>query len=116
MNDRDKRVADAMLRHCEEIIDTLKRFDASRKQFQSDHVFYNACCMSLFQIGELSKRMSERFKEEHPELPWSEMRGIRNLFAHEYESADKDLGSTDKFGTTILTHLFRPLFVSKSST
>ena len=42
--------------------------------------------------------------------------GIRNLFAHEYESADKDLGSTDKFGTTILTHLFRPLFVSKSST
>ena len=57
MNDRDKRVADAMLRHCEEIIDTLKRFDASRKQFQSDHVFYNACCMSLFQIGELSKRM-----------------------------------------------------------
>ena len=91
MNDRDKRVADAMLRHCEEIIDTLKRFDASRKQFQSDHVFYNACCMSLFQIGELYKRMSERFKEEHPELPWSEMRGIRNLFAHEYESADKDL-------------------------
>ena len=91
MNDRDKRVADAMLRHCEEIIDTLKRFDASRKQFQSDHVFYNACCMSLFQIGELSKRMSEHFKEEYPELPWSEMRGIRKLFAHEYESADKDL-------------------------
>lgn len=91
MNDRDKRVADAMLRHCEEIIDTIKRFDASRKQFQSDHVFYNACCMSLFQIGELSKRISERFKEEHPELPWAEMRGIRNLFAHEYESADKDL-------------------------
>ena len=25
MNDRDKRVVDAMLRHCEEIIDTLKR-------------------------------------------------------------------------------------------
>ena len=48
MNDRDKRVADAMLRHCEEIIDTLKRFDASRKQFQSDHVFYNACCMHFF--------------------------------------------------------------------
>ena len=26
------------------------------------------------------------------------------------------IGSTDKFGTAILTYLFRPLFVSKSST
>ena len=26
------------------------------------------------------------------------------------------IGSTDKFGTAILTYLFRPLFVSESST
>ena len=24
-------------------------------------------------------------------MPWAEMRGMRNLFAHEYESLDKDL-------------------------
>ena len=47
--------------------------------------------MALFQIGELSKRMSEDFKSTHTELPWSEMRGMRNLFAHEYESVNKNL-------------------------
>ena len=47
--------------------------------------------MALFQIGELSKRMTDDFRDSHPDLPWSEMRGMRNLFAHEYESVDKDL-------------------------
>ena len=91
MNDRDKRITQHILRHCAEIMSTVKRFDSSRENFNRDHVFYNACSMSLFQIGELSKRMSEDFKKANPQLPWSEMRGMRNLFAHEYESADKDL-------------------------
>ena len=47
--------------------------------------------MALFQIGELSKRMSEEFKNTHTEVPWAEMKGMRNLFAHEYESADQEL-------------------------
>lgn len=62
MNDRDKRITQHILRHCAEIMSTVKRFDSSRENFNRDHVFYNACSMSLFQIGELSKRMSEDFK------------------------------------------------------
>ena len=44
-------------------MDTVARFDFSKEKFQSDHA----------------------------NMPWSEMRGMRNLFAHEYESVDKDL-------------------------
>lgn len=91
MNDRDRQIARHILRHCEEARDTVERFDSSREKFKRDHIFYNACSMVLFQIGELSKRMSEDFKKAHPTMPWSEMRGMRNLFAHEYESLDKDL-------------------------
>ena len=91
MNDRDRRIIDHILRHCEEIRDTVRRFDSSIENFKHDHVFYNACSMALFQIGELSKRVSEDFKRTHTELPWSEMRGMRNLFAHEYESVNKNL-------------------------
>ena len=91
MNDRDRQLLDHILRHCNEIIDTVARFDTSRELFHQDHVFYNACSMALFQIGELSKRMTDDFRDSHPDLPWSEMRGMRNLFAHEYESVDKDL-------------------------
>ena len=91
MNDRDRRILEHILRHCEEIIETVDRFDFSKENFKHDHVFYNACSMALFQIGELSKRMSEKFKNSHTEVPWAEMRGMRNLFAHEYESTDKEL-------------------------
>ena len=91
MNDRDRHILEHILRHCEEIIETVDRFDFSKENFKHDHVFYNACSMALFQIGELSKRMSEEFKSSHTEVPWAEMRGMRNLFAHEYESTDKEL-------------------------
>ena len=62
MNDRDRRIADHILRHCEEINDTVRRFDSSLEKFRHDHVFYNACSMALFQIGELSKRMQRTSK------------------------------------------------------
>ena len=91
MNDRDRRIVEHILRHCEEIIETVHRFNSSKENFKRDHVFYNACSMALFQIGELSKRISEKFKNTHTEVPWAEMRGMRNLFAHEYESADQEL-------------------------
>lgn len=91
MNDRDRRILEHILRHCKEIIETVDRFDFSKENFKHDHVFYNACSMALFQIGELSKRISEKFKNTHTEVPWAEMKGMRNLFAHEYESADQEL-------------------------
>ena len=91
MNDRDRQIAKHILRHCAELMNTVERFRTSKEIFKHDHVFNNACCMSLFQIGELSKRISEEFKSIHADLPWSEMRGMRNLFAHEYESVDKEL-------------------------
>ena len=90
MNVKDKQIIEHMLRHCDEIIGTSIRFDSSRDQFMQDYVFYNACCMSLFQLGELSKRLTDDFREAYPNLPWKEMRTIRNIFAHEYEAANKE--------------------------
>ncbi len=42
MNDREQQIVKHILRHCEEVMDTVKRFDASKENFKSDHVFYNA--------------------------------------------------------------------------
>jgi len=41
-------------------------------------------------IGEAARRVSEQMKSSHPELPWEEMVGMRNLMIHEYD--DVDLG------------------------
>ena len=39
-------------------------------------------------IGEAARRVSEQTKAAHPDLPWREMVGMRNLMIHEYDGVD----------------------------
>ena len=39
-------------------------------------------------IGEAAGRVSTQFREKHPEIPWSEMRGMRNRMIHHYDDVD----------------------------
>lgn len=44
-----------------------------------------------FQIlGEAARRLSDDFRENHPEIPWSSIVGHRNVIVHDY--ADLSLG------------------------
>lgn len=42
-------------------------------------------------VGEAARRVSTEFCLAHPELPWSEMIGMRNFLAHEYDDVDLDI-------------------------
>lgn len=45
----------------------------------------------LFQIiGEAARRLSERFRQDHPEVPWAEVIGLRNRLIHGYDTVDLD--------------------------
>ena len=90
MKHKDKQIIQHILRYCQELASTAEYFGDSAEEFNTNHIFYNACSMAVFQIGELSKRLSDEFKVAHADLPWKELRGMRNLFAHDYESVDKD--------------------------
>lgn len=39
-------------------------------------------------IGEAARRVSSETKKKHPNLPWREMTGMRNLGIHEYDAVD----------------------------
>jgi len=36
-------------------------------------------------LGEAARRMSDNFRQAHPEIPWSDIIGQRNVIAHQYE-------------------------------
>jgi uncharacterized protein with HEPN domain len=38
----------------------------------------------LLVIGEAASHISVQFREDHPEIPWRQMIGLRNVLAHEY--------------------------------
>ena len=42
------------------------------------------------QIGELTIKLSQEFKDEYTEIPWRAIRGMRNVVAHEYGTIDAE--------------------------
>jgi len=36
-------------------------------------------------LGEAARRVSSRFRNEHVEIPWKEIVGLRNVISHEYD-------------------------------
>jgi uncharacterized protein with HEPN domain len=41
-------------------------------------------------IGEAARRLSENFRNEHPEVSWRRLIGLRNVMAHQYDEIDHE--------------------------
>ena len=48
----------------------------------------DACIRQIEIMGEATKRISESFKEKHPEVPWIDMAGMRDKLIHDYIDVD----------------------------
>ena len=49
------------------------------------------CVFNLSQIGELVRHLDNEFIELHSELPWAQIRGLRNRIIHDYEGVNLNL-------------------------
>lgn len=47
--------------------------------------------MCIIQIGELAGNISDDFRKEHAEIPWKQLKGLRNIYAHNYQGVDYEL-------------------------
>jgi uncharacterized protein with HEPN domain len=56
----------------------------SFEQFSADTKTVDAVIRNLEIIGEAAGYIPLEIQEKHPELAWLEMRGMRNIMAHEY--------------------------------
>jgi uncharacterized protein with HEPN domain len=56
----------------------------SREQFLASEVVQQAV-MRLIQVtGEAARQISPGFKEAHPDIPWTDIVGMRHRLVHEY--------------------------------
>ncbi len=75
--------------YCEDIEATVERFGREKTIFETDRDYRNSVCMSLLQIGELTGHLTEDFRERTKEsVFWPAIKGMRNLFAHNYGTVD----------------------------
>ena len=45
-----------------------------------------AICMTVINIGELIKNLSENCRREYPAVPWKAIAGFRDIAAHKYQT------------------------------
>ncbi|HUT54693.1 MAG TPA: HepT-like ribonuclease domain-containing protein [bacterium] len=61
-------------------------------------------------IGEAARRVSEKFREAHPEIPWRKIIAQRNVLIHEYgEVEDEIMWDVATISVPELVRLLEPL-------
>ncbi|HET9237454.1 MAG TPA: DUF86 domain-containing protein [Oligoflexus sp.] len=77
------------LLHIEECISDINTFvKGNRELFLNDKLVRNATLRSLQTLAESTSRLSDEFKEKHPDIPWRKIRGFRNVIVHDYLGLD----------------------------
>ena len=87
--DRDAAYLWDMLQAAREAVGILEEHDIT--SFLSSRVLLLATERSVEIIGEAARRISDTFTSSHPEVPWREIIGQRNILAHEYGQIDHEL-------------------------
>lgn len=84
MKDDQGRVQDIL-----EAIERIEKYAIKGKSFfLKDELIQNWMIRNLQIIGEASRSLSAKFRDEHVEIPWKEIIGMRHILVHDYFDID----------------------------
>ena len=63
---------------------------AAAKAFENNELIQNWVVGHIQIIGEASNHLSQKLRAEHPEVPWSNIIGMRHILVHSYFDIDLD--------------------------
>jgi uncharacterized protein with HEPN domain len=81
------------LRHMRDAAAAALTFAADKKRvdLDGDLMFQFAIVRALEIIGEAAARLADATRDDHPEIPWTNMIGMRNRLVHGYFDVDLDV-------------------------
>ena len=109
---RDIQVINRLLSESVQLTDLIDGL--ALEDFLNDERTKRAVCMTLINIGELIKNLTDDFRKQHSEIPWKLIAGLRDVTAHKYqtlrmediwETATKDIPKLQRDVATILSNL-----------
>ena len=85
-----KRSSGLLVEDIWESIEKIDRYTVGMTQdsFQSDEKTTDAVVRNLEIIGEAAARLPEDFTDQHSEIEWDKIIGLRNRIVHEYFGVD----------------------------
>ncbi len=84
MNSRDRQIINKILEEIIVIEILISGFDL--EGFMADERTKRASCMTLINIGELSKSLTEALKNKYDFISWKAIAGMRDVTAHKYQT------------------------------
>ena len=86
---RDLTILLNMRKYCRYITENLGKIKNGIDEFKTTPLYRDSISMEIQQIGELTKDLSEEFlNKTKNEIPWNQIKGMRNKFAHGYGKMD----------------------------
>lgn len=61
---------------------------ATEERFAADEVLQDAMMFRLIQVSENTRKLTDAFKACYPQMPWSDVYGLRNRIVHDYGAVD----------------------------
>lgn len=86
---RDRSYLVDILTSAREIKEFVK--DGSFENFDSNRAYQLAVVKSFEIIGEATKSLAKELRTNHPEIPWKDMSGLRDILVHRYRDADNEI-------------------------
>ena len=75
----------------DDCISRIREFTAQGNEpFTTSKLIQDAFLRNLQILAQSSQRLSESFKEAHPDIEWREMLAFRNILVHDYLGVDLD--------------------------
>lgn len=81
------------LRHILQAIENIEEYlgKLDYKSFSGDKKTISAVVRELEIIGEATNNLSDNFKKNHPEIPFRDIKDMRNRLTHEYFGVNKKI-------------------------
>lgn len=80
-----------ILEYCSRIRETAQFFGDDYDKFKDNNIYKDAVALCILQIGELSGVLTDEFKERYNEMPWKQIKALRDIVTHRYGTVDSSL-------------------------
>lgn len=89
--ERDNEQLGIIVKYCERIETARQYFGNDFELFSASTPYQDSYSLCLIQIGEAVGRLSDEYRENHPQIDWRAIYGMRCHLVHGYDNFDPEI-------------------------